>query len=99
MSSSIAYICGRTNFRQVSDAVPVTKQRNPEKVDAPDVFECELASNWIFGSLTWGCPPANKNELVADLITKAKQVEYLIQSLPALEPEEDQVCRIRLMNT
>lgn len=34
---------------------------------------------------------ANKKELVADLMMKAKQVEYLIQSLPAPEPEEEQV--------
>ena len=34
---------------------------------------------------------ANQKELVADLITKAKQIEYLINSLPEPEPEEDQV--------
>lgn len=34
---------------------------------------------------------ANKKELVTDLIVKAKQVEYLIQSLPEPEPEEEQV--------
>lgn len=39
MSSSIAYLTSRTNFEQVSEAIPITKQRNPEKVDAPDVFE------------------------------------------------------------
>jgi len=39
MSSSIAYLTTRTNFEQISDAIPVTKQRNPDKVDAPDVFE------------------------------------------------------------
>lgn len=44
MSSSIAYLTSRTNFEQVSEAIPITKQRNPEKVDAPDVFEsvCSL---------------------------------------------------------
>lgn len=35
---------------------------------------------------------ANKKELVNDLIVKAKQVEYLIKSLPEPEPEEEQVC-------
>ena len=35
--------------------------------------------------------PANKKELVTDLIVKAKQVEYLINSLPKPEPEEAQV--------
>jgi len=34
---------------------------------------------------------ANQKELVTDLITKAKQIEYLINSLPEPEPEEDQV--------
>jgi hypothetical protein len=37
--------------------------------------------------------PANKKELVQDLIVKAKQIEYLIQSLPVPEPEEQQVRR------
>jgi mediator of RNA polymerase II transcription subunit 21 len=39
MSNSIAYLTSRANFVQVSPAVPITKQRNPEKYDAPDVFE------------------------------------------------------------
>ena len=34
---------------------------------------------------------ANKRELVNDLMMKAKQVEYLINSLPEPEPEEEQV--------
>ena len=34
---------------------------------------------------------ANKKELVDDLMVKAKQIEYLIQSLPTPEPEEVQV--------
>ena len=39
MSNSIAYLTSRSNFIQVSINVPVTKQRNPEKIDPPDVFE------------------------------------------------------------
>lgn len=39
---------------------------------------------------------ANQKELVADLIVKAKQVEYLINSLPEPEPEEEQVSPILL---
>jgi hypothetical protein len=39
---------------------------------------------------------ANQKELVTDLITKAKQIEYLINSLPEPEPEEEQV-EFRLM--
>ena len=42
--------------------------------------------------LCWGANRvANKKELVRDLIVKAKQVEYLIKSLPEPEPEEEQV--------
>jgi len=73
MSASITYLCAKTNFEQVSEAIPITKQRNAEKYDPPDVFD------------------ANKKELVADLVTKAKQVETLIRSLPAPEAEETQV--------
>ncbi|KAJ3932569.1 MAG: hypothetical protein NXY57DRAFT_960753 [Lentinula lateritia] len=77
MSTSIAYLTNRTNFIQVSPEIPITKQRNPEKYDTPDVFE------------------ANKKELVTDLIRKAKQVEYLINSLPEPEPEEIQAQRLQ----
>ncbi|GLB36824.1 putative subunit 21 of Mediator complex [Lyophyllum shimeji] len=76
MSNSIAYLTSRSNFVQVSPDIPITKQRNPEKYDPPDVFE------------------ANKKELVADLMVKAKQVEYLINSLPEPEPEEEQAKRL-----
>ncbi|CAE6451336.1 unnamed protein product [Rhizoctonia solani] len=37
---------------------------------------------------------ANKRELVNDLITKAKQIEYLIKSLPPPEPESEQAARL-----
>ncbi|KAF8824337.1 hypothetical protein HHX47_DHR8000382 [Lentinula edodes] len=77
MSTSIAYLTNRTNFIQVSPEIPITKQRNPDKYDTPDVFE------------------ANKKELVTDLIRKAKQVEYLINSLPEPEPEEIQAQRLQ----
>ena len=33
----------------------------------------------------------NKRELVTDMMVKAKQIEYLINSLPPPEPEEVQV--------
>ncbi|KAJ6608830.1 hypothetical protein B0H10DRAFT_2166472 [Mycena sp. CBHHK59/15] len=41
---------------------------------------------------------ANKKELVTDLIVKAKQVEYLIKSLPEPEPEEDQAKRLQALD-
>lgn len=37
-----------------------------------------------------GVSVANKKELAGDLVLKAKQVDYLIQSLPPPEPEENQ---------
>ncbi|PFH45980.1 hypothetical protein AMATHDRAFT_70815 [Amanita thiersii Skay4041] len=79
MSNSIAYLTTRANFTQVSPEVPITKQRNPDKYDSPEVFE------------------ANKKELVSDLILKAKQVEYLINSLPEPEPEEEQAKRLQAL--
>jgi hypothetical protein len=39
MSRSIAYLTSHVNFSQVSQEIPITKQRNPDKVDPPDVFE------------------------------------------------------------
>ncbi|KAL0058711.1 hypothetical protein AAF712_014594 [Marasmius tenuissimus] len=40
---------------------------------------------------------ANKHELVADLIVKAKQVEFLINSLPEPEQEEVQAQRLQAL--
>ncbi|KAF8880920.1 hypothetical protein CPB84DRAFT_1792267 [Gymnopilus junonius] len=77
MSNTVAYLTSRSNFVQVSPEIPITKQRNPDKFDPPDVFE------------------ANQKELVTDLIVKAKQIEYLINSLPEPEPEEEQAKRLQ----
>ncbi|TEB29314.1 hypothetical protein FA13DRAFT_1632305 [Coprinellus micaceus] len=77
MSNTITYLTTRTNFLQVSEAIPVTKQRKADKFDPPDVFQ------------------ANQKELVTDLVTKAKQIEYLINSLPEPEPEETQALLAR----
>ncbi|KAJ7239161.1 hypothetical protein B0H12DRAFT_1204203 [Mycena haematopus] len=41
---------------------------------------------------------ANKQELATDLIVKAKQVEYLITSLPQPEPEEEQATRLKILD-
>lgn len=35
----LEYLLDKANFVQVSPEVPITKQRNPDKVDAPDVFD------------------------------------------------------------
>jgi mediator of RNA polymerase II transcription subunit 21 len=39
MFNSIGYLTTRSNFLQVSPEIPITKQRNPEKYNAPEVFE------------------------------------------------------------
>jgi mediator of RNA polymerase II transcription subunit 21 len=93
MSNSISYLTSRVNFVQVSDEIPVTKQRNQDKVDPPDVFEGMFAPQYpsICPSFFSRTRTANKKELVNDLMMKAKQIEYLIQSLPTPEPEEVQV--------
>lgn len=39
MSSSIAYLTSRSTFLQVSQEIPVTKFRNADKYDQPDVLE------------------------------------------------------------
>ncbi|KAK7023324.1 mediator of RNA polymerase II transcription subunit 21 [Favolaschia claudopus] len=81
MSATLAHLTSRANFVQLDGSeIPITKQRNPEKYDEPEVFD------------------ANKKELVTDLIVKAKQVEYLIQSLPEPEPEEEQEKRLKALD-
>lgn len=92
MSSSIAYLTSRANFLQVSPDVPITKERPVEKYDTPEVFEGAVPM-YVCSTLVltgWWCVE-NKKELVTDLMTKAKQIEYLINSLPQPEPEEVQV--------
>lgn len=96
MSSSIVYLHTRTSFKQVSDDIPITRQRNPDKFDPPDVFEGVLASPvWdVVNSSNIILLAANQRELVTDLIRKSKEIEFLIQSLPVPEPEEDQVSNV-----
>jgi len=40
---------------------------------------------------------ANQKEMVRDLIVKAKQIEYLINSLPEPEPEHEQAKRLAVL--
>ncbi|KAG1908817.1 uncharacterized protein F5891DRAFT_937985 [Suillus fuscotomentosus] len=80
MSSTITYLTARSTFLQVSERIPITKIRNPDKYDAPDYSKV-----------------SNMNELVQDLIVKAKQIEYLIQSLPVPEPEQQQANRLQAL--
>ncbi len=50
-------LTSRANFVQVSPEIPITDQRNPDKIDTPDVFE----GNCYFMSL----PPLSS--LIYDL--------------------------------
>ena len=99
MSNSIGYLTSRSNFLQVSPEIPVTKQRNPDKFDPPDVFEGMYFRSISRRSVLKKRTPANQKELVTDLIVKAKQIEYLINSLPEPEPEEVQVGRDFLLES
>ena len=90
MSNSIAYLTSRANFLQVSPEIPITKQRNPENYDPPDVFEGIRSSHFKEPTSPMNFL-ANQKEMVTDLIVKAKQIELLINSLPEPEPEEEQV--------
>ncbi|KAG6333992.1 hypothetical protein ID866_5097 [Astraeus odoratus] len=96
MSSSIAYLTARSTFLQVSEEIPITKQRNPDKYDAPEVFE-GLGIPSPDNLTTNKSSQANRKELVDDLIMKAKQIEVLIQSLPVPEPEEQQAKRLQAL--
>ncbi|KAF5360084.1 hypothetical protein D9758_007574 [Tetrapyrgos nigripes] len=101
MSNSIAYLTSRANFLEISPEIPVTKQRNPEKYDTPEVFEGVFVVAWMrYGTplvdmLTSLHDSENKKELVTDLVRKAKQIEYLISSLPEPESEEEQAGRLQ----
>ncbi|PVF97542.1 hypothetical protein CPB86DRAFT_706694 [Serendipita vermifera] len=76
MKLSVIQLVQRSDFKQVSPNIPVTKSRPKDKVDPPAKFE------------------ENKRELIVDLVRKAKQIELIIESLPAPEPEESQAVRL-----
>ena len=61
MSSTIAYLTSRTNFLQVSPEIPVTKSRNQDKYDQPDVFE---GRTWALPLMLWlnGLPGGSKQK-------------------------------------
>jgi hypothetical protein len=49
MSSTIAYLTARSTFLQVSEEIPITKTRNPDKYDPPELFEgtCRPCSRFL----------------------------------------------------
>jgi hypothetical protein len=48
MSRTVDYLTERVDFLQISEDVPVTKKRKPEKVDPPEVFEGSLGASLAF---------------------------------------------------
>ena len=90
MAQSITYLTTRVNFMQISPEIPVTKKKT--KFDPPDVFARTSFQVWSWVKSTMDHSfIENTTELVTDLVRKAKQIEYLIQSLPEPEAEETQV--------
>ncbi|KAK0203333.1 hypothetical protein DFS33DRAFT_786151 [Desarmillaria ectypa] len=91
ISDSLAYLTSRSNFLQVSAAAPVTRSRNPEKYNVVAILEGAEGVCYDSALLVLIQTSGNKLELVTHLVAKSKQVEYLMQSLPQPEEEEDQV--------
>lgn len=90
MKLAVVQLVQRTDFKQVSPDIPVTKSRPKDKIDSPQKFEgLGFVGSHAFEFCS--CLLENKRELVADLIRKAKQIELIIESLPAPEPEQAQV--------
>ncbi|KAF5312950.1 hypothetical protein D9619_003699 [Psilocybe cf. subviscida] len=82
MSNTIGYLTSRSNFLEVSPEVPVTKQRNPEKYDAPDVFQAnqkELVTDLIV--------KAKQIELLINSLPEPEAEEEQAKRLQELEDE------------
>lgn len=93
MYGSIDYLTKKATFKQVSDRVPVT-QEIPDAED-PATFEGVSVSLFLSSDGLMTLPDtlamrntANKKQLVEDLLIKAKQMELLIDSLPAAKEFE-----------
>ncbi|KAF9242331.1 hypothetical protein BU15DRAFT_86906 [Melanogaster broomeanus] len=82
MSSSIAYLTTRSTFLQVSEEIPITKQRNPDKFDPPEVFEAnkkELVDDLIV--------KAKQIEVLIQSLPVPEPEEQQAKRLQALESE------------
>jgi len=86
MSSSISYLTTRSTFLQVSQEIPITKQRNPDKFDAPEVFEAnqkELVDDLIV--------KAKQVEVLIQSLPVPEPEEQQAKRLQALENEMTEV--------
>ncbi|KAJ7459298.1 hypothetical protein FB451DRAFT_571730 [Mycena latifolia] len=82
MARTIAYLTSRANFVQLSTEVPITKQRNPEKYDTPDVFDAnqkELVMDLLV--------KAKQVEYLITVLPKPEPEEDQAQRLQALDEE------------
>ncbi|KAI0033642.1 hypothetical protein K488DRAFT_77783 [Vararia minispora EC-137] len=85
MANSINHLTTRVNFVALSDQIPVTKQRNPAKVDTPDEFEAnkrELVDDLI--------KKANEVEHLIKALPPPEPEDVQERRLVALEAEMQQ---------
>ena len=84
MYSTLSYLTRKADFKQVNPQIPINRPA-PES-DPPEVFAgSSLRRLLVSYSDLISCSlvvTANQKELVADFLTKAKQLEYLISVLP-----------------
>ncbi|VDB85110.1 unnamed protein product [Peniophora sp. CBMAI 1063] len=82
MTNSINYLTTRTNFVQISDNIPVTKQRKAEKFDPEDVFEAnkkELVQDLVL--------KAKQVEFLIQALPQPEPEEEQAKRLSALEKD------------
>ncbi|EAU93470.1 hypothetical protein CC1G_12064 [Coprinopsis cinerea okayama7 len=82
MSKSIGYLTTKPNFLQVSEAIPVTKERNKDKYDPPDVFEAnqkELVTDLVV--------KAKQIEYLINALPEPEAEEVQARRLQTLENE------------
>ncbi|KAJ7149607.1 hypothetical protein C8R46DRAFT_1230286 [Mycena filopes] len=82
MSGSIAYLTSRANFFQISEEIPVTKQRNPQNFDEPEVFEVDKKE--LVGDLIL---KAKQVEYLIKCLPKPEPEEAQVRRLQALDDE------------
>ncbi|KZV75232.1 hypothetical protein PENSPDRAFT_600219 [Peniophora sp. CONT] len=82
MTNSINYLTTRTNFVQISENIPVTKQRKAEKYDTEEVFEAnkkELIQDLVL--------KAKQVEFLIQALPQPEPEEEQAKRLSALEKD------------